>query len=169
MNRVAPLLLATAALALAGLIALELRPAPPHTPLQPARAAANPSAGEADPLPADRSAELLARPLFTPGRRPAAVSGGSGPQAGLPRLSGVLVGPFGRTAIFAASGAGKPIVLAEGGEIGGFRVVAIAPGQVTLTGKGRTLVLSPSHGTEPAERPPAPARTAEADPPAHTR
>ncbi len=169
MSRAVHLTLVTAALALAGVIALELRPAPPHAPPQPARAAVNPSAAEADTLPADRSAELLARPLFTPGRRPAAVSAGSGPQAGLPRLSGVLVGPFGRTAIFAATGAGKPIVLAEGGEIGGFRVVAIVPGQVTLTGKGRTLVLSPSLGTEPTERPPAPARTAEADPPAHTR
>src|ERR1700746_484873 len=59
----------------------------------------------ASPVPtpsADRTHDwvttALARPLFSADRRPAAeaVAAGAGP-AGLPRLTGILIGPFGRS------------------------------------------------------------------------
>jgi hypothetical protein len=88
---------------------------------------------------------ILARPLFSPDRRPAAA--GSVPVAqmdsSLPRLSGVLVGPFGRRAIFAADGS-KPVVVGEGGQVSSWTVRGIEAGAVRLMGPGGEQVLHPS-------------------------
>lgn len=104
-----------------------------HAP--PKRAAA--VAAEA----ADRTdawvATSLARPLFSRDRKPtpvAAKSDGGPAILSLPRLSGVLVSPFGRLAIFAASEGGKPIVVAAGGTLGPYTVTEIEPGKVTVSG-----------------------------------
>jgi hypothetical protein len=91
---------------------------------------------------------ILARPLFSPDRRPAAdmattaVAG----VASLPRLTGILVGPFGRSAIFASKGS-KPIVLGEGGRIDTYTVRSIDAAQVRLDGPNGVQRLRPVFDT----------------------
>lgn len=133
---------------LASIIAWEIGNAPtadvasPHPSV--AVAGARVPASEADRT-GDWVATVLARPLFSPDRRPAVdtatVAGTSLP--GLPRLSGILVGPFGRQAIFAASGR-KPIVVEEGAKIDAYTVKSIDATQVRLLGPNGMQVLKPS-------------------------
>jgi hypothetical protein len=162
------LLLACLAAALSLALALELL-AGPEQPADVAAAPAPPPAAAtpATPPPAGDDAEdalgelvqtVLARPLFSPGRRPAppmAAAASDAPAAAagqedLPRLSGVIVAPGGRRAIFAPA-EGHPLVVPEGASIGRFVVHSIAPGQVTLSDTERQHVLRPSHakGTKP--------------------
>lgn len=93
----------------------------------------------------------LARPLFSPNRRPAADLAGAvgGSPAGLPRLAGIVVGPLGRSAIFAVDG-GKPIVVQEGGRVAAYLVKSIEAEEVRLLGPDGARVLSPSfeHGMD---------------------
>jgi len=77
----------------------------------------------------------LARPLFNSNRRPdaaPAVAEASAP--GLPRLTGILVGPFGKRAIFEASSGGKARVIGEGDTIDNYTLRTIQVGQVTVVG-----------------------------------
>lgn len=118
------------------------------------------------PIPPDHMNDwlttILARPLFSPDRRPpAAASAVSGERlAGLPRLSGVLVGPFGRRAIFASDG-GKPLVVGEGGRVADWTVRVIEAGAVEVAGPDGDHILRPSFENMPeaASHPPIPART----------
>ena len=112
------------------------------------RAAPAPAASGAGDLAYQRAAQSLARPLFTPERRPA--PDGTAPAlagAALPRLAAVFTGPSGRRAMFASDT--KPIFLVEGGVIGGFTVRSIAPGEVTLSGPKGLMVLRTSFGVRP--------------------
>ena len=138
---------------LAATIALELTrgvsdddamiaPIPRFAPAPPSRTAA-PLVPEED-----RQAfvdAILARPLFAASRRPAdAPAAGPAPvAASLPRLAGVLVHGDSRSAIFAATGSGRPAVVGEGGRVGGYTVQSIEAGQVTLAGPGGKEVLRP--------------------------
>lgn len=97
---------------------------------------------------------LLARPLFREGRRPAvdAPLGAAATDADLPRLAGVLVSSQARSAIFAPSADGKPVVVGVGGSVSAFRVQAIEAGQVTMVGaNGSMRVLRP--GFDPRQFP----------------
>ncbi len=88
---------------------------------------------------------VLARPLFSPDRRPpadAAAAAGSR-LPGLPRLAGIIVGPFGRSAIFAPDG-NKPLVVQEGARIAAYTVKSIEATQVRLVGPDGARVLYPS-------------------------
>jgi len=86
---------------------------------------------------------VLARPLFEPSRRPPAEGHSVAAGApGLPRLSGVIVTPTGRQAIFA--GSGKPVIVAEGATLDGFTVRSITAGEVTVIGANGVQVLHPS-------------------------
>jgi len=87
---------------------------------------------------------VLARPLFSPTRRPPPpeAAGADPAAAAPPRLAGVIIGPDGRRAIFDPAG-GKPTVAAEGARIGGFTVTAIEADRVTVAGEGGTRVLRP--------------------------
>jgi hypothetical protein len=91
---------------------------------------------------------ILARPLFSPNRRPAAdrdnVTAAGLPS--VPRLTGILVGPFGRSAIFAGKGS-KPIVLGEGGRIDAYTVQSIDATQVRLDGPNGVHRLQPAFDT----------------------
>ncbi len=95
-------------------------------------------------------ASILARPLFSPDRRPPAdgsvVAGAE--LASLPRLSGVLVGPFGRSAIFAPDG-GKPLIVVEGGRVAAWTVQAIRANAVEVVGPDGKRMLQPSFGNMP--------------------
>lgn len=101
-------------------------------------------------------ASILARPLFSPDRRPPAggsVVAGAG-LAGLPRLSGVMVGPFGRSAIFAPDG-GKPLIVAEGGRIAAWTVQTIRANTVEVVGPDGRRTLEPTYSNMPAASSPA--------------
>lgn len=140
------------ALALAGASGLVLRRGagnedtmpftPPNTP--PARAAA------LRELPSGQDREwagiLLARPLFTPGRRPASAPVTATPAAAaIPRVTGIIVEGGQRSVIFAASGEKtRPLVLKEGAEVNGFTIVSIEDSQVTVMGPAGRRVLRPS-------------------------
>ncbi len=97
-------------------------------------------------------ATILARPVFSPDRRPAtAIASTPGVRSpeGLPRLSGVLVGPFGRSAIFAADGR-KPLVVGEGGHIDAWTVRTIDADEVEVSGPGGASRLRPSFASSSA-------------------
>jgi hypothetical protein len=128
--------------AVAGAIVFATQPPPDDVAARPARSTAGrvPLARQA---PADAvtdrlqrwAATSLARPLFNPDRRPVAVAqAGSNAAAVLPILSGIMITEAGRRAIFAATGAGKPQVVDEGGTVDGNLVRSITLEEVVLIG-----------------------------------
>jgi hypothetical protein len=131
---------------LLALIVLELGGSGPdedQTGIVPIRHAPKPPAHVALREPEDHTdswvATALARPLFSRDRKPTPVvakSGGGPTLVTLPRLTGVIVGPFGRTAIFAGTDGGKPVVVAEGSTVGPYTVQTIRPEGVKVTGPG---------------------------------
>lgn len=149
-------ILALLSLALAGIIALELRPvqqaelAPANlgrvaTPVQ-ARA----PAPSADQLQAWLGT-ILARPLFSPDRRPpaAAAAAPGAPPPTLPRVAGILMDGGRRSVIFASQGDRRPVVVSEGAGLDGFRVELIEAGRVTVVGPSGRQVLHPSFDPNP--------------------
>lgn len=141
--------LALLAVSLAGLIGVQLNGLSSHGESPAANGAATVPEVAAPVLAAPASdvaqwAEAsLARPLFSPERRPpmADVVAAAAP-APLPRLTGILISPRGRSAIFA--GGARPMVVGEGGLVGGFTVRSIEPGQVLLAGPEGLRVVRPS-------------------------
>lgn len=91
----------------------------------------------------DWIATVLARPLFSPDRRPATEAETNAGLSGLPRLTGILVGPFGRSAIFANPGR-KSIIVGEGGRISIYTVKSIEAAQIRLIGPEGAQVLRPT-------------------------
>ena len=137
------------ALGLVGIIAWEVSDIPPPADVTPPPPPAAPMASRASAPAADREREwvatALARPLFSPDRRPSSVAATvatAGPS-GLPRLTGTLVGPSERSAIFAAAGR-NPIVVHEGGRIDAYTVMSIEAGQVRLRGPDGMRILHPT-------------------------
>jgi general secretion pathway protein N len=84
---------------------------------------------------------ILARPLLSPSRRPAPQPGTAVSET-LPRLSAIIVIGGTRHAIFAASGQ-KPQLVAQGGEIGVYRIETVAPDKVDLLGPNGPVTLKP--------------------------
>ncbi|MCL2430555.1 MAG: hypothetical protein FWD12_15115 [Alphaproteobacteria bacterium] len=77
----------------------------------------------------------LARPMFSRDRRPTDADPNSGPTLGsLPRLTGIVIGPFGQSAIFAATDGHRPTVVTVGRTLGEYTVEKIEPGAVTVSG-----------------------------------
>ena len=95
-------------------------------------------------------AETLARPLFSPRRRPDEAVKGSpsvAAVAGVPRLSGILVDGADRRAIFAGAEQGgrlQSIVAREGDAVGVYRVQSVTRDGVKLSGPDGEHVLKPS-------------------------
>jgi hypothetical protein len=138
--------------ACAGGVVLAARPTPDDAVGPRAGRAARQAAAE-PPVPADTAANqaprweaaVLARPLFNPDRRPAGPAPVAASQdAGLPRLTGIMITPNGRSAIFAPAGGGKPAVVAEGGSLGVYVVQTISLGEVVLTGPDGSHSLNPT-------------------------
>ncbi len=76
---------------------------------------------------------ILARPLFSISRRPPKLAAGhSAASDGMPRLSGIMIAPGIRKAIFAPEGGGKPMVLSEGATLADTAIRTIEPGEVIL-------------------------------------
>ena len=163
----APALLILAAAALGGIIALELgQRLPDSHAMVPATANRLPASAAPPPVSAPDTggagrqvAAILARPLFSPGRRPPsqAAAGPAGAAVALPRMTGVIVTPGGRRAIFAGDN-GKSVVVTEGGRIGAYDVRSIEAGRVTLDGPDGQRVVTPGFDPKP------PARAAAATP-----
>jgi general secretion pathway protein N len=98
-----------------------------------------------NPRPDELVATILARPLFSSTRRPpqSAPAGGSA-DADLAdtRLTGIVTEPRRRVAIFAISG-DKPLKVAEGDAVSGWRIESITPREVSLSGPSGTKTLQP--------------------------
>ena len=152
MSRLVPVALAVVLL---GTIVWELQDAAGPDPGMPAgRSSAAPVARAASG--ADTSDVLqgwvttaLERPLFREDRRPPKGADvtlkGDEPL----RLSGVLTGPFGNSAIFMSAGDAKPLVVKAGARVGDFVVRSIEPGGVVVEAAGRVRTLQPSFAQRP--------------------
>jgi hypothetical protein len=108
-----------------------------------------PSPGTRLPLagiePAAPEIRKLADPLFGPTqRRPETASSANDADSSLHdvRLTGVVIGPDLRIAIFAVTGASSR-VLSEGQALKGWRLKSISPEGVVLSGPAGNLVLEP--------------------------
>jgi|GEM_PF-6650217 len=157
---------------LGGIIALEVaHGALPDMPGEAIRTAPIPQVrvqAASSPDRAAQEASLLSRPPLYPSRRPAAAAAvPSAPVVATvaspaPRLSGLLVGPFGRSAIFTLPDTPKSIVAGEGGQVGAYTVERITAGEAVLNGPAGRLTLRPSFvgGDKRAAPPAAPADAA---------
>jgi hypothetical protein len=130
--------------------------------------APNVTAERVDPLPvlqqlstdaaAPPIAAILARPLFSPGRRPPQSKGsGAADDSGLAdsRLAGIVIEPGHRYAIFAPEGA-KLLTVTEGETVSGWRIDTISPREVSLSGPDGARTLQPKFDPNLAP-PPEPA------------
>lgn len=136
-----------AALAVAGMLTVLLvlawlpTPEPPALPRpRPVQVGAAATAPDDAPDYDEIADTVLARPLFSIGRKPhkeAVVSGRIGGDT-MPRLSGIMITPYGRRAIFTPD-TGKPQVLAVGATVAEHAIRAIDPDGVQLDGVPRKL------------------------------
>ena len=138
-------------------------PVPPAStpPVDNAPAAASDVAADPNRLvPA-----ILARPLFSPTRQPPPTGNevSSNFELGGARLTGIVIGPGERLAIFDMKGA-KPVVLNEGETVSGWRVDSIAPSEVSLVGPGGIKTLQPKLDPAHTVSNVAPASAARAQP-----
>lgn len=128
------------------------RPLDAAAPAVQARGAQPPAPAFDPGALASVAATIIARPLFNPDRRPAAnpadpaAARAEVAEDGLPRLTGVIVGPSGARAIFAGAN-GKSRAAAEGDTVGAFKVRTIGPGLVTVSGSEGDRVLRPTYVT----------------------
>ena len=143
------LLLAGCALAAAIITAEMARTPDRDDPVSIASPPPEPAPPSTRPEPPGRYNELLAtilaRPLFSNTRRPPPRGGDNATaDSGLAdtRLTGIVVVPGHRIAIFAPLGA-KALVVSEGETVSGWRVERINPREVSLSGPSGTKTLQP--------------------------
>lgn len=152
-----------AAFAVAVFLELTAAPAGPAGFAPPFRRPEAPAATPAPPAPqlAQLVATTLARPLFSPTRRPPPRDGGAGGEGiNHMRLTGIVTGPGERLAIFAVAGA-KPLMVEQGEEVSGWRIDAITPSAVSVSGPGGAARLRPKPDKSLVRTaPPAPAAPA---------
>jgi hypothetical protein len=145
MKQIALIALRGLVMCLGGIVAVELHEAD-MPGLHPAAARqVKPPSQKAAGVAPDRAASwagtVLARPLFSRTRRPSAIAAPfAASSPGLPRLSGIMISPAGKSAIFSPAG-GKPIIAEEGGHVGAFTVRSISANRVTIDGPGGITVL----------------------------
>ena len=167
-----PALLVTGCIALASLILVEIGSRRNDSPTP------EPVVSQVDSKPVsprlekpgaeDLIATALASPLFSPTRRApetAAASDAADPGLTNVRLTGIVVEPDRRIAIFALAG-GKPLALTEGEALQDWRVDSISPERVSVVGSSGTRILEPKPDTN-LVRPSLPAPKA-AQPPSGT-
>lgn len=93
--------------------------------------------------------EILARPLFTISRQPARRPGAATRDGGntfRQRLTGVVLEPALREAVFAGEGRGRGTVVREGDAIDGWTVEDVTADSVTVRGVGGSLALDVPKG-----------------------
>jgi hypothetical protein len=112
-------------------------------------------------------AAILARPLFSPSRRPpktetAKVSDDGGLADS--RLAGIVIEDGHRFAVFAPEGA-KALTVTEGETVSGWRVESISPREVALSGPDGAKTLQPKFDPNLTPPPPEPPPQVAAVPP----
>jgi len=156
MDRLVLLLLLGGCLLFGAILIMELAPAGAEDAVvaQAARSnAASPTTRRQNPRPDELVATALARPLFSSTRRPPqdAPSGAADSDLSDARLTGIVTTPGRRIAIFAVSG-DKPLKVAEGDAVSGWRIESITPREVSLSGPSGTKSLQPK--LDPSLAPP---------------
>lgn len=99
--------------------------------------------------------QSLARPLFSPSRRPAP---SMAVLSGTPRLSAIIDHDGHGSAIFMIPGRERGLIVPLGGTIGAWQLMGIAGNTVTIRENGRDRVLRPDrdrHAAQPASSPPS--------------
>jgi hypothetical protein len=116
--------------------------------------AASPTTRRQNPRPEELVATALARPLFSSTRRPPqdAPNGAADSDLSDARLTGIVTTPAHRLAIFAVSG-DKPLKVAEGDAVSGWRIESISPREVSLSGPSGTKTLQPKLDPNLASQP----------------
>jgi hypothetical protein len=88
---------------------------------------------------------MLGRPLFRKDRRPEQPAADHGARTDArARLTGVVIGPFGKRAIFRSGENTKSIVVQEGAQVGDFVIRSIEPGRAVIESNGDLQILTPS-------------------------
>jgi hypothetical protein len=149
MHRLVLLLLIVGCLLFAAILFIELEPAGAEDAVI-AQAAARPEATrvmhrQQSPRLEELVATALARPLFSNNRRPPqSILTGNAADTDLAdkRLAGIVTTSTRRIAIFAVTG-DKPLAVAEGEDVNGWRIESITPREVSLSGPGGTKTLQP--------------------------
>lgn len=88
-----------------------------------------------------RLGEILARPVFSADRRPAAA--GAKIVAGLSRLTGIVVMGSHRVAIFAGAPGERSVVAEAGARVNAYEVTEITDSGVTVVGPTGRMVMTP--------------------------
>jgi hypothetical protein len=146
-DRLVLLLVVGGCLLFGAILIMELAPAGAEDAVvaQAARSdAPSPMTRQQNPRPEELVATTLARPLFSSTRRPPqdAPSGAAADDLTDARLTGIVTTPRHRLAIFAVSG-DKPLKVAEGDAVSGWRIESITPREVSLSGPSGTKTLQP--------------------------
>ena len=148
-DRLLLLILTTGCLVFGSIVFVELKPTGTED-LAVAEATARPDTPPAarrqqNPRIDELLTTILARPLFSSSRRPpqsAAAGASADSDFADTRLAGILTEPGRRIAIFAVSG-DKPLRVAEGDAVSGWRIESITPREVSLSGPTGTKTLQP--------------------------
>jgi general secretion pathway protein N len=148
-DRLLLLILTTGCLVFGSIVFVELKPTGTED-LAVAEATARPDTPPAarrqqNPRIDELLTTILARPLFSSSRRPpqsAAAGASADSDLADTRLAGILTEPGRRIAIFAVSG-DKPLRVAEGDAVSGWRIESITPREVSLSGPTGTKTLQP--------------------------
>jgi hypothetical protein len=158
MKRVALLLSIAGSLVFGTIVFIELRPAATADPSVAEIATRSETAPATRRKPTPRIDELqmtvLARPLFSSTRRPpqsAPSEAATDSDLAGTRLTGIVTQPGRRLAIFAVKG-DKPLRVAEGDDVSGWRIESITPREVSLSGPSGTKTLQPKN--DPGLAPP---------------
>jgi hypothetical protein len=104
-------------------------------------------------------ATILARPLFSPTRRPSVSTAAPPKKPVAPRLAGVMVSAGGALAIFSEQ-PDKTILARAGDRVGPYLVRGVAAGEVTVQGPSGTQILHPTFASSGARPAPVPAGSA---------
>lgn len=154
--------LGLAFLALSGVIAVEIvagQPAPDRLPNPIAAEKAKQTPGAVEPAFQNDVLlrEILARPVFSPDRRPIASKARA--TSGLSRLTAIIITDSKQVAIFAAPSGGRPIAAEKGERIGAYEVRDITSAGVTVSGPDGTTIITPIFdAAPPPAKQPIPAR-----------
>jgi hypothetical protein len=160
MNDRLPALLLAGCAGLAALIVVEwefgkgedpmFEPVPPQAKAEPQEVRRQ------EPVQEELLATAHGRPLFSPTRRPpdtAPPEKAGGQELPDLRLTGIVIEPDRRFAIFALAGA-KPLVRSEGEALKDWRLDAISAEQVSISGPSGTLTLEPKPDANLVRPPP---------------
>jgi general secretion pathway protein N len=88
---------------------------------------------------------MLSRPLFDPNRRPPAPPQDPAATVEIPRLSGIMITPTERIAVFSPA-MGAPIIVNQNSRFGPFTVLAISGDSVAIKGPSGVIVLRSDFG-----------------------